>query len=518
MDDRTGIAPCYDDANGLSNTNRLFCTAVASAMFGRLPHPRSILAELMPPGLLPPASPSSPSRSSGPRSSRGPVRKRPERPRILLIGPTALDMHGRPIRQRRLHLPGLTLPMLAAVTPPDCEVRIVNETVHELPLDEHWDLVGITGMGSGIVRAWDIADEFRARNMPVVIGGIAATLLGADAILQHADSVVLGEAEETWPTVIADAAAGRLRSTYQMPRRPPIDQLPLPRYDLLDRRRLGRWLPVQATRGCPFTCDYCSITSFFEGRYRKRPVEQVLRDVRAAKRMGTRYIAFIDDNIGVDWKYCTELWTALIPEKIIWMSQCSLHIADRPDMLALAHRSGCRLLSFGVESTSEASLSAHDKEWNRPERYGEAIRQIRRHGIDVSTEMIIGLDGDDASVFERTLDFVIRNEISAPRIHILTPIPGTPLYERLRRDGRLVSEDFRRYTGGQVVYRPTLLDPVELQEQYWKLYESVFSIRGIWRRLRHNNAALPPFIRAFVLGVNVHYRRHVHHRITPGIV
>lgn len=438
---------------------------------------------------------------------------------MLLIGPTALDMRGQPIRQRRLHLPGLTLPMLAAVTPAEYDVRIVNETVHELPLDEHWDLVGITGMGSGIVRAWDIADQFRERGARVVMGGIAATLLGPEPGLHHADAVVLGEAEETWPIVLADAAAGRLRATYDMPRRPPIDTLPLPRYDLLDQKKLGRWMPVQATRGCPFTCDYCSVTSFFQGRYRKRPVEHVLRDVREARRVGgTRYIAFIDDNIGVDWKYASELWEALIPEKIIWMSQCSLHIADHPDMLALAHRSGCRLLSFGIESTSEASLALHDKEWNRPGRYRDAVRQIRRHGIDVSTEMIIGLDGDDSSVFRRTLDFVIDNEISAPRIHILTPVPGTPLYERLRRDGRLVSEDFRRFTGGQVVYRPMLLDPEELQAEYWKLYESVFSVRGIWKRLRRNNASLPPFMRAFVFGVNLHYRHHVHHRITPGIV
>src|SRR5919198_888728 len=375
------------------------------------------------------------------------VSRAPRRPRILLIGPTALDMRGRPIKQRRLHLPGLTLPMLAAVTPREYDVHLVNETVHDIPLNDPWDLVGVTGMGSGIVRAWDIADAFRRRRTPVVIGGIAATLLGPEATLEHADAIVLGEAEETWPHVIADAAAGRLRAVYQSARRPPIEDLPLPRYDLLDRRKLGRWLPVQATRGCPFSCDYCSVTAFFEASYRKRPVAQVVRDVRAAKRQGTRYIAFIDDNIGVDWKYSAELWEALVPEPVIWMSQCSLHIADRPEMLALAHRSGCRLLSFGIESTSEESLRRHDKAWNRPGRYRDAVRTIRRHGIDVSTEMIVGLDGDDESVFRRTLQFIVENEISAPRVHILTPVPGTPLYERLRQSGRLMSDDFHRYTG-----------------------------------------------------------------------
>lgn len=438
--------------------------------------------------------------------------------RILLVAPTALDMEGRPIRQRRLHLPGLTFPMLAAVTPAEHELRLVSESVHEIPFDEPWDLVGVTGMGSGIVRGWQIADEFRRRGRTVVMGGIAATLAGPERSLVHADAVVLGEAEEIWPRVLADFEGGALAPVYQAARRPPIDALPLPRYDLLDRRTHGRWRPVQATRGCPFTCDYCSITAFFEQRYRKRPVDQVVRDVREARRHGSRYIAFIDDNIGVDWQYCAQLWEALIPEKILWISQCSLHIADHPEMLALARRSGCRLLSFGIESVSAASLREHDKEWNRPERYRDAIRTIRRHGIDVSTEMIIGMDGDDPTVFQRTYDFLVENEISVPRIHILTPVPGTPLYDRMSRDGRILSEEFGRYSGGQVIFRPRNIDPRTLQEGYWRLYERLFSPAGILRRVGRNRARLGPWMRAFIVGVNLHYRSHIHHRITPGIV
>lgn len=438
--------------------------------------------------------------------------------KILLVSPTALDSRGRPIKQRKVHLPGLTLPMLAAVTPPDVDLRLCCETVQEIPFDEPWDLVGLTGMGSGIVRAWQIADEFKRRGSTVVIGGIAATLADPDWSLAHADSVVLGEAEEVWPVVVRDAAAGRLRSIYRMPREPPIDQLPLPRYDLLSPRVYGAWRPVQATRGCPFTCTFCSITAFFRQHYRKRPIDQVLRDVQAAKRTGTRYIAFIDDNIGVDWDYCAKLWAALIPERIIWMSQCSLHIAEHPDMLDLAYRSGCRLLSFGIESTSRDSLARVEKEWNRPERYREAVRQIRARGIDVSTEMIIGLDGDDRSVFQRTYDFLMHNAISVPRIHILTPIPGTPLFDQLKNEGRLVSQSFERYTGAHVVYRPTHLDVAELETGYWKLYDAVFSWAGILRRVAPNPASLSAYMRGLVWSVNLHYRNHIHRRICPGIV
>ena len=161
--------------------------------------------------------------------------------RVLLIGPTALDYQGRPIKQKRIHLPGLTLPMLAAVTPPDVSLRLLSETAEDIPFDEPCDLVGLTGMGSGIVRAWQIADEFRRRGVTVVLGGMAASLGKPEWSLEHVDALVLGEAEETWPQVLGDFAAGRLQPIYRMTKRPPIDALPVPRYDLMNRaaRLLG---------------------------------------------------------------------------------------------------------------------------------------------------------------------------------------------------------------------------------------------------------------------------------------
>jgi radical SAM superfamily enzyme YgiQ (UPF0313 family) len=441
-----------------------------------------------------------------------------QHPRLLLVGPTALDGAGRPITQSRIHLPGLTLPMLAAVTPSHWEVRLVSETVSPIPFGERWDLVGLTGMGSGLARAWQIADRFRAGGVPVVIGGIAATLLGPEVSLPHADAVVLGEAEEVWPTVLADWEAGRLQRIYRAQRPPPIETLPLPRYDLMDRRTIGFWRPVQAARGCPFSCDYCSITAYHEQRYRKRPVEQVIRDVRAAKRAGTRYIAFIDDNIGVDWNYCRELWTALVPERITWMSQCSLHIADRPEMMKLAWSSGCRLLSVGIESVNPASLEEHEKGWNRPERYAAAIQALRAHGIEISTEMIIGMDADDETIFERTYDFIMGNRIPVPRVHILTPVAGTPLHRRLQAQERLIPVAPERFTGGTVTFVPRRLTPERLQAGYWELYRRLFTWRAIAHRIGPNRARLGPYMRAVVTGVNLHYRNHIRRGITPGIV
>ncbi len=437
---------------------------------------------------------------------------------ILLVAPTALDYQGRPIKQHRLHLPSLTLPLLAAATPEHIRVRLLYETIDEIPYDEPWDLVGLTGMGSGIVRAWQIGDEFRRRNVPVVIGGIAASLGDPKLTMAHADALVTGEADETWPTVIADVESGRLRPHYAMPRPPRIDKLPTPRYELMKGLKIGLWRPVQATRGCRFTCTFCSTTAFFQNSYRKRPVEQVVRDIRAAKRNGTRYIAFMDDNIAIDGAYFGSLCEALIPEKIIWMSQCGIHIAEKPDLIRLAARSGCRMLSFGIESTSPENLTDLDKEWNRPGRYASAFELLRSHGIDVSTEMMIGLDNDDWGVFERTFRFIQDNRISVPRVHIITPIPGTPLYEELLQQGRILHTDYGRFTGGQVVFRPTWIDAQQLQNQYWGLYERLFSWKALLRRVLHNRASLGFYMRGVVWAVNLHYRYHVHHRICPGIV
>lgn len=439
--------------------------------------------------------------------------------RVLLISPTALDSSGRPIKQRCVHIPGLTLQMLAAVTPPGIDIHLVVETTDEIPFEESWDLVGLTGMGSGLVRAWQIADEFRRRGRKVVIGGIAASLGDPELTLAHADSIVIGETEELWPQVLEDARKGSLQPIYRMQQPPDIRTLPLPRYDLMTGHKFGRWSPVQATRGCPFPCSFCSVTAFFKQGYRKRPVDQVLRDVREAKRLrGSNYIAFIDDNIGVDWDYCRELWEALIPEQILWMSQCSLHISEHPEMMDLARRSGCRMLSFGIETTNPQSLETVEKEWNRPERYTDAFRSLRAHGIDVSTEMMIGMDADDETVFDRTHDFLMQNSVSVPRIHILTPVPGTPLYRQMAEEGRLESGEFGKYSGGNVVFRPRNLEPQALKAGYWELYERLFSWRGIFHRVRRNPAHLGAYMRAFIFGVNLHYRNHIKRRICPGIV
>lgn len=440
------------------------------------------------------------------------------RPQVLLVSPSALDYEGRPIKKKRLYLPGLTLTSLAAVTREDVDLTLVNEPVHHLPMDRHWDLVGLTGMGSGLKRAWQLGDAFRARGSKVVIGGIAASLCPPEWSAPHADALVLGEAELTWPRVIDDFMAGRLESRYTMTQRPDITTLPLPRFDLMTPEELGLWRPVQATRGCPFPCEFCSIQQYFERSYRKRPVDQILRDVRAARATGSRHITFIDDNIGVDWAFFSELMEALIPERIIWASQCSIHITDRPDMLDLAYRSGCRILSFGIESVNPASVRSVKKTFNEPARFAEILGRVRDHGIAVSTEMIVGMEGDTEDTFEHTYRFLMDNRIPLPRLYILTPVPGTPMHRQFAEDGRIFNNDLADYNGGKCVFHPTGMDAHTLQENYWKLYERLYTLPAIARRMRGVPRGMELTLRSFILGTNLHYRSHVRQRITPGIV
>lgn len=451
-------------------------------------------------------------------SMNHPDDEKTERPRLLIVAPTALDNAGRLIRQKKLYLPALTLPHLAALTPPEWEVRLLYETVEEIPFDEHWDLVALTGMGSGVPRAWKIADEFREQDVPVVLGGVGASLGPPEWSLEHVDSLVIGEAEELWPRLLDDRANGHIRQVYRADRPPSLDDLPVPRYDLLPARFLGPWRPVQATRGCPFTCSFCSVTAFHHHEHRARPIEQVVRDVRAARATGTRHIAFVDDNIAADVDYFASLCEALVPEKIQWMSQAGLHVADHPDLLHAAWASGCRFLSIGIESVDPRNLATIGKVWNRPDEYAEAIRTIRGCGIDVGTEMMIGLDHDDPDVFERIYRFVIDNAISVPRIYLVTPVPGTPLFAEMEAAGRMMTHDIMRFTGGQVVCRPKGIEADDLERGYWQLYERLFSWPNLFRRAVLNRAGLGPFMRGVVLGANLHYREHIHRRITPGIV
>ena len=442
--------------------------------------------------------------------------KAAKRHKVLIVSPTLIRNTGELVKQSRLMLPALNVALLAALTPDNWDVEIIYETIEEVPFDSDADLIAISAMGVGLWRGLDIADEFRRRGKKVVIGGPMATLV-PERVLDRVDAVCVGEGERVWERMLRDFEQGKLQGIYRA-EESCVPSFPVPRYDLLAAKKIGWYLPVQAGRGCPHRCDFCSIAAAYDGRYRRRPIPEIVRDIQAVKSLGFRRILLLDDNIAADRGYAMELFAEVEKLDVEWMGQCALSIANHPGLLEAAVRSGCTTLSFGLETVNQASLESVNKRFTVVEDYERSLRVIRAAGIDVSTEMILGMDGDGPDTFERTADFVLRNQITLPRFYVLTPIPGTRLYDRMEEQGRITDTDFGHYNAAQVVFRPARMTSEELDRGYWALYEKVFSPRSILKRILGNPLSQSYASLLLLVGVNLHYRRHVRRRICPGVV
>jgi radical SAM superfamily enzyme YgiQ (UPF0313 family) len=427
---------------------------------------------------------------------------------ILLISSSHELPDGGVARVPRYWTSALTLVHLEALTPADFSVRLVDDFMREPPLDGDPDLVGITAMGLQIGRAYRLADHYRARGTPVVMGGEWVSL-NPEQALEHCDAVVKGEAEYAWPELLADVQRGGLRRRIYEGERlhdlrglpaPDLQHLPLWRPELMSEKIYREYyfqFPLYVTRGCPFQCDYCCITRFHGGTYRKRPIGEVLRDIDAILALGSRNILFMDDNPVADRTYAKELFRAMIPKGIRWCSQCTIQIAQDGELLDLAKRSGCTLLSIGFETIKQDNLKHINKSWSRSAEYARLIRALRRRGIQVVALIMLGLDEDGPEDFDRTLEFLIRTKVPLAKFHLPIPYPGTPFYDRMEREGRILTKDWSRYDYGRAVIRPRRMSPEVAERKYWATYRDFFSLRSIARRF------LPPAPKN--LGLQMHY-------------
>ena len=352
--------------------------------------------------------------------------------RVHLI--TAESPESRRLRRGRLiQFPQLTMPLIAALTPPEHAVSHTDEIVEPVRFDVPADLVGITAPTPSALHAYGLAREFRRRGVPVVIGGPHATALPEEAA-RHADAVVVGEAEDTWPRVLDDARRGKFESVYVSTRQAPLAGMPAPRWDLIKGRRYGKSVTI-ATRGCPHRCDYCSIPLLYgPGTVRYRPVDEVVREVATSP---TRAVVFWDDNIGANPRYAKELFRALTPLKKWWTSQCTANAARDEEFVELAARSGCKALFLGLESISQESLEATNKAHNRVDDYRRLIANLHRHGIAVHLGIMFGFDQDDVGIFRRTADFLDEACVDVATVSMVVPMPGhsdLPSPERRRKD------------------------------------------------------------------------------------
>lgn len=435
--------------------------------------------------------------------------------KILLVQPSPYDRDKKPVKKKKLYFTGLALPLLAALIPARYDVEICLETIEEVPFDTDADFIGISSMGHGVHRTLDIAKAFKERGKTVVLGGYMVSLMPGEA-KKYCDSVIIGDAEHVMAECLSDYENGALKPFYKKD----LEGLstPLPRYELLVKKQIGDFLPVQAGRGCPYTCSFCSVFCLYRKKYFKREIDEVLRDIRYIKTLGFRKILLLDDNIGADRNYLEALCREIKKLNMRWLSQCSIDIGKHPELLEIMKESGCLALSFGLESISRESLKKMGKGWARPDEYISLIQTIKKAGIDVSTEMVVGGDGDTLESIERTAEFIEKAGVSVPRFYILTPIPGTDFFKEMEDAGRIYNNDIYSYNGAEAVHVPVHMSPEALTHAYWKLYEDVFSLRRIFRRTLFSwDMVRHPVKTVFYLGVNLYYRHSINKRVPPNI-
>jgi len=402
--------------------------------------------------------------------------------RVLLISPKSPVLNVTK-REKAINFARLSLATVAALFPKDAMIKIINDNLDGVDFDEKIDLVGITAITSTAPRAYEIADRFRERGIPVILGGIHVSALPEEAAL-HADAVVIGEAEGVVQELIDDFKNGKLKKFYRSIERPNLANLPLPRKDLLfGNKYYKEFNMIQTTRGCPFSCEFCSVSNFFGRTYRQRPIENVIEEIKQLRRRTIKFI--VDDNIAGQPTYAKKFFKALIPLNIKWFGQASVIISRDKELLSLAARSGCISLYIGFESLSATNLKQVGKGMNLLQDYKIVVKKIHDSGIGIVGAFIFGFDADDLGVFEETVDFMERNQIELASFAILTPLPGTLLYKRMEDQGRIIEHDWSKYTCGEVVFRPKVLTVDQLQSGYYWARKQISSYRSIFYRTFH---------------------------------
>ncbi len=327
----------------------------------------------------------------------------------------------------------------------------------QLDLEEECDVIGISCMTSNAYRGYRIADAFKEKGKKVVMGGVHPSLL-PDEALTHADAVVIGEAEGVWEKILEDIENNKLRRIYHDPN-PDLDRYIPKDFSTLPKKRFYNLLPIQTTRGCPYNCDFCCVSDIFGKKIKVIPVKNVVKDIEAS---GGRNYIFLDDNIIGNPKYARELFTALIPLKISWVGQSSISFAWNIELMKLAKKSGCRGLFIGLESVVDTNNQKY-KKLKSLDDTKQSIKKILKMGIIIQASVIFGFDEDTHETFERTVKFLIKNRLSIAAMNVLTPYPGTRVFNEFKKAGRLLHEEWEYYDHHTVVFQPKNLMPLELQ-------------------------------------------------------
>ncbi|MBI5048471.1 MAG: B12-binding domain-containing radical SAM protein [Deltaproteobacteria bacterium] len=381
----------------------------------------------------------------------------------------------------------LAIPTLAALTPPDVDVKVVDENIEPIDFEAPTDLVGISVRTMFAKRAYEIASRFRERGVKVVLGGIHTSMLPEEAT-QYADSIVVGEAESVWHELIQDFKNNELKKVYKSGFHPDLTQYSIPNRSLLKNNKYLLHI-VQTTKGCPFFCEFCSVHAFDGTKIRHRSLEQVITDIKETQRDSIRErrkaIFFADDNIVADRKYAKDFFKALIPCEVGWSCQASINVSKDDEILKLMTESGGGGILIGFESIAEDNLRQMNKKINLTQDFSSAIQKIHSHGILVQGSFIVGHDNDTQETFQKLADFINNNNVLFALISILTPFPGTGLFKRMEKEARLLHTDWERYDSKTVVFKPKNMTPPELKKGFMHVYREVYSFKSIYRKLKY---------------------------------
>lgn len=442
----------------------------------------------------------------------------PPMKKILLISPARQRVPGEDFVFR---LGFLNLPYLAAMTPPGYTVEILDEEWQTIDFNAPVALVALSGQTPVANRAYRIADDFRKRGVPTLMGGVHASTLPEEAAA-HVDAVVIGEGEFVWAEILADLENGGLKKFYRSGSEHALQGLPWPRRDLLNPAQYMPLTMVETTRGCPHHCDFCGVSRFFGHRYRKRPAEDVIEELgslfgggfrngasRVLARLGLdlpyflerRLVYFIDSNFAADMDHAWRIMDAMEKMDVLWWCHATIDIAKNGPLLEKMRSSGCIAVNIGFESLSSENLKSMRKSFSCGHDYAEAVRRIHASGIGVMGTFVVGFDGEDAGIFRRIYDFALDNRLDWALAFIRTPYPGTKLYEQMDRDGRLITRNWEKYDTLNCVFEPHGMTVSELEKGVRALWKRIFSLGSIYRRILRAPRTHP----LFYLGMNMQF-------------
>jgi radical SAM superfamily enzyme YgiQ (UPF0313 family) len=377
--------------------------------------------------------------------------------------------------------PSLSLAAIASVTPPEWEVVLCDDHSERIDFDSDADLIALTAMTPQAPRAYELADGFKKRGKSVVMGGFHASNL-PDEALTHVDAVVVGEGEIVWPRLLADFSEGRLQRIYSGNSLMNMADIPVARREIFKGKGYLLTNTIQTTRGCPFDCEFCSVTAFYGRSYRKRPVEQVLTELQELRKSNS-FIFFVDDNIVADSKYAMSLFQGMKGMGFKWLSHAPIDFAGDRELMLAAGESGCVGMFVGFESLNQESLSAMGKLTNRAQTFMDDAKTFRDNGIGILGSFVLGYDGDTPDIFPNLLRFCEEARLEAAIFPLLTPYPGTKVRSRLEAEGRIISSNWRDYDMEHINFQPEGMSIAQLQEGYDWLNSSFYSFASMYRRI-----------------------------------